>query len=170
VRLNECSADEARAALLCCCGSRAWARRMADERPFEDMTALVRAAARIWDDLSHADWLEAFSAHPRLGEQPEASPSSQSVRWSSHEQAGVADSTSELKDRLSDANRRYEDRFGFVFLTCATGRSGADILAELESRLANDRVHEIAIAGAEQQRITALRLAKLMDGLRGGQA
>lgn len=161
-RLNGAPAAEARTALLSCCGSHVWARRMTDERPFLDVPALVAAADRIWDDLEPADRLEAFAAHPRIGERARAASSERAARWSSSEQAGVADVPFRVTQALAEANRRYEERFGYIFVICATGKSASDILEALASRLMNEPAREIDIAAAEQRRITAIRLAKLV--------
>jgi OHCU decarboxylase len=169
-RLNHAPAGDACAMLLACCGSRAWARRMADARPFADLAALLAAADRIWDDLGPADRLEAFAAHPRIGESPEAigSSSSRAARWSSSEQAGVAGAGPRLTQSLAEANRRYEERFGHIFLVCATGKSASQILEALASRLENDPARELDVASAEQRRITALRLERLVgEGVAG---
>jgi OHCU decarboxylase len=165
-RLNHWSTVEARAALLSCCGSREWARRMANERPFQDIEALLREAVRIWQDLGPDDRLEAFSAHPRIGEDPASSgESTRAARWSALEQTRAGEASSSLKQSLAEANRRYEARFGYVFLVCASGKSASEILDELEARLMHDPKHEIGVAAAEQQRITAMRLARLVaDG------
>jgi OHCU decarboxylase len=161
-RLNRAPAGEACAALLSCCGSRAWARRMADERPFTDVSALVAAAGRIWDELGPADRLEAFAAHPRIGERASGESSGRAARWSSFEQAGVVGASFRVTQALAAANRQYEERFGYIFLVCATGKSASDILEALASRLMNEPAREIDIAAAEQRKITAIRLAKLV--------
>ena len=133
--------------LLRCCGSRRWAERMAGARPFASFAALCEAADRV--ELSREDWLEAFGAHPRIGERREG--------WTEKEQAGVAPSAA-----LADANRAYEAKFGHVFLICATGKSGEEILARLQERMRNAPDAELRVAAEEQRKITRLRLEKLM--------
>jgi OHCU decarboxylase len=163
-RLNDASGDEAREALLACCGSREWSRRMADARPFASVDALMRAAGDVWRELGPADWHEAFSAHPRIGESRRILPgeTATSAWWSAVEQAGVGLAGPRVLESLAEANERYERRFGHIFLVCATRRSAAEILAELESRLSNEPARELDVAAAEQQRITAIRLARLI--------
>ncbi len=170
-RLNEAEREQAEADLLACCGSRSWARRMAAERPFAAAAALHAAAERIWSELGAEDWLEAFRAHPRIGERkaatnagPQVSGSAEarSARWSEGEQSGARDADLALLDELTAANRAYEERFGHLFIVCATGRSAAEMLALLRERLHNDPAAELPVAAAEQSKITRLRLEKLL--------
>jgi OHCU decarboxylase len=146
--------DEAAETLLTCCGSHAWARRMAESRPFEDLAGVQKKSDAIWRSLDGDDWREAFAAHPRIGEQ--------GSRWSGQEQAGALDATAETLAELSAANREYEARFGHIFIVCATGKSAAQMLSLLRHRLDNDREIELVIAAEEQRKITNLRLEKLL--------
>jgi OHCU decarboxylase len=156
--LNTLEAATAARELLRCCGSSRWAARMAESRPFADAGAMAGAADRAFDDLGAADWLEAFAAHPKIG----GGGSRSSDGWSGQEQARVAESANSTRQRLADANRDYEARFGYIFIVCATGRSGAEILELLERRLDNDPGSELRIAANEQKKITHLRLTKLL--------
>jgi OHCU decarboxylase len=156
--LNALDAQAATRALLRCCGSSRWAARMAESRPFADAGALARAADRAFADLDRADWLEAFAAHPKIG----GSGSRGSEGWSGQEQALVAEAADSTRQRLADANRDYEARFGYIFIVCATGKSGAEMLELLERRLDNDPGSELRIAANEQKKITQLRLTKLL--------
>ena len=149
--LNALDDDSAVTEFLRCCGSTRWAEQMAAARPFTDIESMARTADGVWTRLSAADYLEAFAAHPRIGER--AGPA-----WSAEEQAGVADGA---RERFAQLNRAYEARFGYIFIICATGRSGAEMLEALERRLGNDAGREIEIAAEEQRRITRLRLDKL---------
>ncbi|HEY7114707.1 MAG TPA: 2-oxo-4-hydroxy-4-carboxy-5-ureidoimidazoline decarboxylase [Thermoanaerobaculia bacterium] len=150
-RLNGLGAEEAQAELLACCGSTAWARRMAEERPFRDLDHLRETAERVWGELTREDWLEAFRAHPRIGD-PKA------TGRAAREQVATRSAPPEVLAALAAGNRRYESRFGHVFLICATGKSAAEMVEELEKRLSNDRALELRIAAAEQRKITRLRL------------
>jgi allantoicase len=152
--LNALPVDEAESALLACCGSRVWARRMATGRPFRDRADLLRMSDGIWWSLAPDDWLEAFRAHPRIGEK--------GGRWSEQEQAGARGARSEVLADLAEANRRYESRFGHIFIVCATGKSAAEMLALLQERFANDPASELRTAAEEQRKITHLRLEKLL--------
>jgi OHCU decarboxylase len=181
-RLNDLASEEAEAQLLSCCGSREWARRLAAERPFRTPEALAEAAARIWGSLSRDAWLEAFAAHPRIGTEQAAGtgpadlhppPNSTDLLptqkinlspfWSHEEQAGASTASSEMLGRLADANREYEERFGHIFIVCASRKSAAEMLAEARARLHNDAQTELAIAAEEQRKIMQLRLAKLLE-------
>jgi 2-oxo-4-hydroxy-4-carboxy-5-ureidoimidazoline decarboxylase len=162
--LNALAEEEATTELLKCCASRRWARRMTGARPFLDEAELFAAADRVWWSLDEADWLEAFDGHPKIGGRKAASEvSQQSARWSAAEQQGTRDAASATLDALADANRRYEEKFGFIYIVCATGKSGAQLLDILNTRLSNERDTELRIAAEEQRRITALRLGKLLN-------
>ncbi len=161
-RLNAIPAAEAEAMLGPCCGSRAWVRRLVESRPFRDMGDLLEASDRIWWDLEREDWLEAFAAHPRIGERPAEKPGGERARqWSEQEQTGARGVPPEILERLSEGNLLYQQRFGHIFIICATGKSAAEMLANLRERLANDPETELRVAAWEQRRIMNLRLEKL---------
>ena len=153
--LNGVSPSRAEAELARCCGSIRWARLMAAERPFAHRDVLSAAAQRLWWSLGAADWLEAFAAHPRIGEQATSA-------WSSQEQAGALSATDQVREGLTRGNHEYERRFGYTFLISATGKSADQILEILERRLQNDPADELQIAADEQRKITELRLTKLL--------
>ena len=155
-RFNQLSDEEAAAQLLAVCHSRRWAKEMAAGRPYADLAALQRAADEVWLGLGPEDWLEAFAAHPRIGEAGGAS-----ADWSRQEQAGVGGAT-DVKERLARGNADYEARFGHVFLISAAGRDATEILAALTERLGNDPATELRVAADEHRRITRLRLERLM--------
>ena len=169
--LNALPADEAVRALLQCCGSTKWARAMAASRPFANMSVLASAADVTWAALGLEDWLEAFAAHPRIGEQRAggagrtggAGESGRAGRagrdWSAQEQAGVTD---ESRERFVDLNREYETRFGHIFIVCATGKSAREMLDILERRMLNKPEDELVAAAEQQRQIMQLRLAKLI--------
>ena len=153
--LNALSEDAAAAEFLRCCGSTVWADRMAAARPFAGADEMAAAADEILGSLGPADWLEAFAAHPEIGERPASA-------WASNEQAGAASAGDDVRDRLVRGNRRYQDRFGYIFIVCATGRTANAMLADLEHRLLHASDEELPIAAEEQRKITRLRLAKLL--------
>jgi OHCU decarboxylase len=152
--LNELPADEARAALFRCCGSRRWVAEMLARRPWLSAAALFGDAGAVWAAMGRDDILEAFAQHPRIG----ASDGDAVARA---EQSGAADADAETKRALREANDRYFERFGYIFIVFATGKSAAEMLALIQQRLNNDPTRELAIAAAEQARITRLRLEKL---------
>lgn len=161
--LNALSAEEAAAELLKCCGSKSWASRMISERPFADLESALARADSIWRSLDAADWLEAFRSHPQIGEKKaEQAQSSVAKAWSEQEQSGTRDSASETMAALAQGNREYTERFGFIFIVCATGKSAEEMLEILRSRLGNAPEDELKIAAEEQRKITQLRLRKLI--------
>jgi allantoicase len=142
--------------LASCCGSSKWIESVAQARPFRDWNELTATSDRIWSNLSPEDWLEAFRAHPRIGEKKA------SARWTADEQSGTRSASSETMNALAEANRAYEQKFGHLYLVCATGRSAEDMLANVRERMKNDAATEIRVAADEQRKITALRMEKLV--------
>jgi 2-oxo-4-hydroxy-4-carboxy-5-ureidoimidazoline decarboxylase len=158
---NALDEDAAAAEILPCCGSHAWAREMARARPFAAETELFERSDAVWVKLGASDWEEAFLSHPRIGERKKAARATQqSAAWSRQEQGGLDGSNAEVNAALELGNRLYEQRFGRVFLTCATGKSAAEMLAGLERRLRNDPRTELAEAVEQQRQITQIRLRK----------
>jgi OHCU decarboxylase len=157
--VNAASEEQTFEAFLTCCGARRWAEQMTARRPYVDETQLLITAREVWNDLEAADWLQAFAAHPQIGEHPE--PSSKTAAWSAGEQAGVAHAADATRAALAAANRRYQEKFGWIFIVCATGKSGDEMLTLLRQRLDIDPAEELRIAAAEQEKITLLRLQKL---------
>jgi len=163
-KLNRLGAEEARAALLACCGSTRWAGEVAALRPFWDVGQLLRIGRRVWFELRGEDWLEAFRAHPRIGESKAAADTGEEARrWSEGEQSRARDASAETRAALAAANRVYEEKFGFIFIVCATGKSAAEMLDICRRRLKNEREAELRVAASEQWRITELRVRKFLD-------
>ena len=159
--------DAAAAQLRSCCGSSEWVRRMIARRPFRTTEALLAAADEEWWALGPADWLEAFSHHPRIGERAAAvAPDARAQRWSAGEQRGAVEAPDEVRAALAAGNREYERRFGYIYLVRAAGRDANELLAILRSRLTNDPSTELRVAAAEQAAITRLRLEKLLASSR----
>jgi 2-oxo-4-hydroxy-4-carboxy-5-ureidoimidazoline decarboxylase len=164
-RLNSLSAAGAETELLKCCGSTEWARSLAVRRPFGDAPELYAAADEIWWSLSVRDWLEAFAAHPRIGGGREPAARAQHAQaegWSRQEQAGARDAAQATLDELAAANRAYEEKFGHIYIVCATGKTAGEMLALLHARLSNEAGAELRTAAGEQSKITKLRLEKLL--------
>jgi OHCU decarboxylase len=161
--LNSLTADEAAKELLQCCGSKRWAREMATARPYASLETLLTKSHDIWWSLDRGDWLEAFRSHPKIGEKKALSKvSAQSQQWSGQEQSGVANAAQDTVDSLAALNEDYEQKFGFIFIICATGKTSAEMLSALRERLQHDPESELPIAAAEQGKITELRLKKLL--------
>ena len=142
--------------LLACCASREWARKMAERQPYASAEEMLEKADRTWWELAPQDWLQAFAAHPRIGE-------SSADASASREQSGVEGAEAETLARLAAGNRAYEQRFGYIYIVCATGKTAAEMLAILESRLNNDPEIELRVAAEQQRQITRLRLEKWMN-------
>ncbi len=160
--LNALLPADAHAALLRCCGSTRWADAMTARRPFASTDELLRTADEMWFTLDTAAWLEAFAAHPRIGDVDTLRKKfATTAAWCEGEQAGVSGADDEVLHKLSAGNRAYEGRFGHIFIVCATGKTAAEMLALLESRLPNDPDTELRVAAGEQAKITRLRLEKL---------
>ncbi|MEO0532163.1 MAG: 2-oxo-4-hydroxy-4-carboxy-5-ureidoimidazoline decarboxylase [Planctomycetota bacterium] len=160
--LNGLDSGQALATFKRCCGSQWWCERMTAARPFVDGAALTEAADAAFDAMPRDAWLEAFTSHPKIGDLDSLHMKfAGNKEWSGGEQAGVNDADEAVLRRLAEGNEAYEKRFGYLFIVCATGKSAAEMLAILESRLPNDPEVELPIAAGEQRKITHLRLGKL---------
>lgn len=161
-RLNGQDPTEAHAALLRCCGSRRWAEAMTAQRPFGDESELLAAADATWAGLDPADHLEAYAAHPRIGDVAALrSKFASTAEWAESEQSGTAGAAEATLQALAAGNREYEARFGHIFIVCATGKTAGAMLVLLQTRLTNAPEAERAVAAGEQARITRIRLEKL---------
>lgn len=162
--LNELAPEQVLTELLKCCGATRWAQAVERARPYETLDQLIARANEVWWSLEQRDWLEAFRSHPKIGEKKAANVVSvQSQQWSAQEQQGVQQAGQQVVERLARLNQEYENKFRFIFIVCATGKSSDEILSLLEQRLANDAATELRIAAAEQAKITELRLRKLLE-------
>ena len=133
------------------CASSTWVKAMMEMRPFEDVASVLAVAEKAFEGLSDDDWLEAFAGHPRIGERGDA--------VSSREQSGVGSGSAEA---LAEVNRTYEEKFGFTYIVYATGKTGEEMLAIARERVGNSREDEIANGAAEQRKITATRLRRML--------
>lgn len=162
-RLNQMDAAETKAKLFACCGSKLWASELSARRPFPDEEALLTMGDVIWWGLEPSDWLEAFGQHPRIGDLESLQkkyPGNDNP--AAKEQAGVDSASHDILDELAKANQTYEERFGYIFIICATGKTAEEMLVRLNSRLGNDPARELKIAAEEQRQITRIRLQKLV--------
>jgi len=162
--LNGLSEKEAQSTFLDCCSSTEWARRMTEARPFAMLENLFKSADDIWFSLSSVDHLEAFASHPKIGSK-KAAPKQQtkSAEWSSGEQSGMDTAAEDTRNELAEANRLYLEKFGFIFIVCATGKEADEMLAICKARLGNSAATELNIAAEEQRKITEIRLNKLLE-------
>ena len=153
--------EEAAAEILSCCGSHAWATCLVAMRPFAEEQSLFAAADQCWQHLTQSDWLEAFRSHPRIGDQhAQKQTTATSAAWSRSEQSQMKDADAAILLRMREGHREYEERFGRIFIVCASGRQPAELLRILESRLANNPEQELLESAAQQQQIMQLRLRK----------
>jgi 2-oxo-4-hydroxy-4-carboxy-5-ureidoimidazoline decarboxylase len=155
---NAAPADDAERDMLACCASRTFAKAIAAGRPYRDPASLQNAVDAEFAVLSWEDIVEAMNAHPRIGDRKAASEG-----WSASEQSGAAAAGEQVSRELVKGNASYEERFGHVFLICATGLSGQQMLDQLHARLTNDDQAERAIVRAELGKITQLRVGKLLS-------
>jgi 2-oxo-4-hydroxy-4-carboxy-5-ureidoimidazoline decarboxylase len=156
------SAAQAAEILGSCCGSSRWVKEMVRRRPFGSVADVLASADEAWDSTRDDDWREAFSHHPRIGEQqPAATQSSRAADWSANEQGSVQSATDTVLSELSRINREYEERFGHIYIVCATEKSPEEMLAIAKKRLSNAPEKEIRVAAEEQRKITQVRLRRL---------
>ena len=158
--LNALAPEEAGRALVRCCGSSRWVSGMLARRPFSSGDDLHAAADAVWAGLGRDDFLEAFAHHPQIGGGAGGAPAATRA-WSAEEQGRAGTGSADDAAALRALNQAYAERFGYIFIICATGKSAAEILAALRARLGHDPDTELGVAAAEQARITHLRLEKL---------
>lgn len=145
-----------------CCGSTGWVNKMLTVFPVEDLVELLDAAEEKWDECTGPDWEEAFEHHPRIGDVNSLKEKfSSTAEWAAGEQAGVNTAKENTLHELAKANEDYFQKFGFIYIICATGRSAEDMLADIKIRLNNNKEEELNTAAGEQLKITKLRLEKL---------
>jgi len=162
--LNTLSQPQLKEELLKCCGSSTWAKMMMAYFPADDLVELLEDAEEMWYACSKEDWKEAFTHHPKIGDVESLTKKvASTAEWASGEQSGVNVASQETIKALAEGNRLYEEKFGYIFIVCATGKSAEEMLSLLQSRLSNNPNEEIQIAADEQNMITKLRLEKLLQ-------
>jgi 2-oxo-4-hydroxy-4-carboxy-5-ureidoimidazoline decarboxylase len=159
--------DELKETLLRCCGSVAWVNRILPFIPADDLVELLEDAEEQWWLCTEEDWKQAFAAHPKIGDRASLkkkhADDPHATRLASAEQSGAETASQQTLEALAEGNRRYEEKFGFIFIVCATGKSAEEMLGILQSRLQNSPEEEIKLAADEQNKITKLRLEKLLE-------
>ena len=149
--------------VLPCNGSRVWASALAARRPLQSLPELLAASDAAWWALERADWQEAFRGHPRIGERHAQGPATAiSLQWSEAEQVAL-EAEQHLRSRMAEGNLAYEEKFGYVFLVRAFGRTTAEILTILEERMHNTPEAELQEAAEQQRQITQLRLQRWLS-------
>ena len=147
-----------------CCGARAWVQRMLPFIPADDLVELLEDAESQWWLCNEEDWKEAFTHHPKIGDLDSLKKKfANTAVWASGEQSGVNTATDVILNALAEGNRLYEEKFGYIFIVCASGKSAEEMLGMLNERLKNNPEDEIRIAADEQNKITLLRLEKLLQ-------
>jgi OHCU decarboxylase len=163
-KLNGLSDDDARAALTNCCAAQKWVSSLLAYRPFANDDTLFAACDAAAAALTEPDWLEAFAAHPLIGDVDSLRKKYAATKQLAvGEQSGVDVASETTLRELAELNRTYAERFGFIFIVFATGKTADEMLGILKSRINNSRDQELAIAAAEQLKITRLRLEKLAN-------
>lgn len=163
IELNKLESAALRDVLGLCCGAAAWVEGMLEVFPVATKEALLQDAERVWYSCEEEDWREAFTHHPRIGDIESLKVKFRSTgQWAAGEQSGVNAASEEVLKELAAGNEAYEKRFGYIFIVCATGKSAVEMLALLEARLGNAPETEIRIAMGEQNKITRIRLEKLL--------
>jgi 2-oxo-4-hydroxy-4-carboxy-5-ureidoimidazoline decarboxylase len=151
-------------ALQKCCGATAWVESMLSIFPVTNAETLITKATAMWHGLSEADWREAFTHHPKIGGNVQAlrDKFASSSTWAEGEQAAVKQASQATLEALAAGNTEYEQKFGYIFIVCATGKTADEMLALLQVRLPNKPEDELLIAMGEQDKITRIRLEKLL--------
>ena len=172
--LNSYSKVDLKKEFLKLCSCETWAERVAQSHPFPDLVTLQETLDTTWKACTEIEWKEMFQGHPRIGDKEALrakyhSNNSQKNKkdegWEAEEQAGAKDADEKVLDALHEWNQKYEDKFGFIFLVCATGKSAEEMLSLLQDRMKNDPIEELQIAAYEQAKITQLRAIKLLQSL-----
>jgi 2-oxo-4-hydroxy-4-carboxy-5-ureidoimidazoline decarboxylase len=157
---NSAPTDRLRPALAACCDVPRWVDAILAKRPYGDLAALTAAADQSLRELDDNEVDRALQAHPRIGDRPQGAGTE--ANWSRNEQSGVGEDPA-VRQELAEGNRQYEDRFGRVFLICATGLSAAQMLDSLRTRLTHDDATEAIVVHEELRKIALLRLSKVVE-------
>ncbi|MCP4443196.1 MAG: 2-oxo-4-hydroxy-4-carboxy-5-ureidoimidazoline decarboxylase [Aureispira sp.] len=162
-KLNKLDTPELEAAFQKCCNAQKWYKGLALQAPYYSEEDLYKKSNKAWAGCVEKDFLEAFLAHPKIGDVSTlAKKFKETKAWAGNEQSGMDTATMDVIERLAKGNTDYEEKFGFIFIVCATGKTAAEMLALLEARIGNDRAKELLIAAGEQHKITHIRLRKLV--------
>lgn len=162
--LNRLSKKELQIELTKCCGSTTWVKTMLNNFPFPNTATLYIKAEEIWDECLQDDWLEAFEHHPKIGDVNSLEKKFENTSlWASSEQSSIQIANQNTLQLLAQKNAEYEEKFGYIFIVCATGKAADEMLNLLLIRLNNNKEDELIIAKNEQNKITQLRLKKLLS-------
>ena len=156
---NKLDKEAASKMLFSCCGSTNWVKQVMEHFPFRDESSLVAVAEDTWyNKCTEADWRESFTHHPKIGD-----VKSLTEKFAGKEQAAVGTASVEVIEALAKANQVYEEKHGFIFIVCATGKSAEEMLRLLNDRLKNSVAEELSIAMGEQHKISIIRFKKMLN-------
>ncbi len=162
-QLNNLAQKEIESLLQQCCNATKWYKVLAAQFPVQSVEELEGKADRIWATCEPNDWLEAFEAHPKIGDVKSLAKKFAATKsWAGNEQSAVELANQKVIEDLAAGNKAYETKFGFIFIVFATGKTAQQMLDLLLARLPNERVEELKIAATEQHKITKLRIKKLL--------
>jgi len=162
--LNQLPRNALETALAKCCGAAVWYHTLAQFQPFHSVEWIHQLSDQIWDALEDSDYLEAFKHHPMIGDMDALKAKfANTAQWAGDEQQGSQQANESTLLALKQGNEAYLKKFGFIFIVCATGKSADEMLALLNQRMPNDALTELKLAAAEQNKITHLRLDKLLS-------
>lgn len=165
-KLNQLNKETLKEEFLKCCGAAKWADLLSTQTPFVSKEDLFEKSDSIWQNMSKEDYLEAFSQHPKIGDiESLAKKFANTKDWAENEQSGVNEATQEVIQELATYNEYYDNKFGYIFIVCATGKSAQAMLGMLKTRLKNEPDQELKVAADEQNKITKIRLEKLINSL-----
>jgi len=162
--LNTLSQPQLSEELLKCCGSSSWVKMMMTYFPADSIEDILEHAGEMWYECNTDNWKEAFAHHPKIGDAESLTKSfASTASWAMGEQSGISIASKDTIAALAQGNKEYEEKFGYIFIVCATGKSAEEMLELLQERLNNKPEEEIKIAANEQNKITKLRLQKLLE-------
>lgn len=162
--LNQLPASDAKHIFMQCCTSSAWVNNMVAARPFADTTVIKKAADVAWLGLTEEDYFEAFDGHPKIGDVSSLRAKYANTKeLAGNEQGLVKQADDDVLAVLSQGNSDYEEKFGFIFIVCATGKSAKQMSDLLQTRLPNNKTQELVNAAEEQRKIFQLRITKAFE-------
>ena len=161
--VNNASIEQCTHSFMQCCTSSVWVNAMVAARPYTDTKALAKQADLAWQGLSESDYKEAFEGHPQIGNMDTLRAKYANTKaLASGEQSSVNEASVHVLLELAQGNTDYLEKFGFIFIVCATGKNAEQMLTLLQARLPNDKATELVNAAQEQRKIFHLRLEKLL--------
>jgi 2-oxo-4-hydroxy-4-carboxy-5-ureidoimidazoline decarboxylase len=163
-QLNSFTIEQASHTFMQCCTSSTWVNAMVGARPYADNQSISNQADLAWQGLAEADYLEAFEGHPKIGDVNSLRAKyANNKALAGNEQGLVKEENDNVLALLSQGNKDYEEKFGFIFIVCATGKSAKEMSDLLQARLPNNKAQELMNAAEEQRKIFQLRLTKAFE-------